>query len=109
MTFLRDIFLAAILLIALVWMTGCASIHKNVYFLTDGDVDITYTTRSATDVKAEDLADHAARLGAIKEGLEFFGPGKQSRTVSGGGKIEIKLKLPDWGRVIDLTPDKSST
>ena len=44
--FLRDIALAAGLLLTLIYMTGCAMIEKNIYVLTEGDVDIEYTTKS---------------------------------------------------------------
>ena len=54
--FLRDIALAAGLLLIFIYMTGCAMIEKNIYVLTEGDVDIEYTTKSNTDVDAKGTA-----------------------------------------------------
>ena len=54
--FLRDIALAAGLLLILIYMTSCAIIEKNIYVSTDGYVEIEYTTKSNTDVDAKGTA-----------------------------------------------------
>ena len=48
----------AALLVVILLSSGCASISKDIYVMSDGgDVTITYVTSSDTDVDATDLLD----------------------------------------------------
>lgn len=55
--FLQDTALALFLLLVLAWMTSCAYIEKNVYVLNSDNAEVTYTTKSETDTKADGKLD----------------------------------------------------
>lgn len=60
--FVRDFAIAGALLLAFLWMIGCAYIEKNIYVLESDNITVEYTTLSSTETDAKDLLKITGKL-----------------------------------------------